>query len=45
MFLDIPNIRISLFIPIISPRGKSDDGQKTMLVSGQCEDNNNKLSM
>ena len=45
MFLDISNIPISIFIPIISPRGKCDDGQKTMSVSGQCEDNNNKLSM
>ena len=45
MFLDIPNIPISISIPNVSKRGKSDDGQKTMLVSGQCEDNNNKLSM
>ena len=44
MFLYIPNIPISISIPICQ-RGKSDDGQKTMLVSGQCEDNNNKLSM
>ena len=45
MFLDIPKIPITISIPNICQRGNPDDGQKTMLVSGQCEDNNNKLSM